>query len=252
MVVLQPAPSASGICRSGTAVLGHRRDDGGVAPAIVAGWVVDDSGIWRAWVGFAAALNLAIWRLNALTGSDYEAMPVHVILGASQGLYRSCASAGQSGSPAGCWQPGHRIGDRAARETNGHVVPLDATQPARSDAVSRQRLNCMDGWTGRSTVLARSCSSRRALDDRGGVGANPGGELDQRLCNGEGGGPGDVEQGGSIVLVSSAAVRTGLANHEAIAAAKAGVIGLRCWLPPPTHLGGSASTASLPGWCERR
>ena len=33
-------------------------------------------------------------------------------------------------------------------------------------------------------------------------------------------------RGGSIVLVSSAAARTGIANHEAIAAAKAGVIGL--------------------------
>jgi 3-oxoacyl-[acyl-carrier protein] reductase len=32
--------------------------------------------------------------------------------------------------------------------------------------------------------------------------------------------------GGSLVLVSSAAAQTGLANHEAIAAAKAGVIGL--------------------------
>ena len=32
--------------------------------------------------------------------------------------------------------------------------------------------------------------------------------------------------GGSIVLMSSAAARTGLASHEAIAAAKAGVIGL--------------------------
>ena len=32
--------------------------------------------------------------------------------------------------------------------------------------------------------------------------------------------------GGSIVLVSSAAARVGLVNHEAIAAAKAGVIGL--------------------------
>jgi NAD(P)-dependent dehydrogenase (short-subunit alcohol dehydrogenase family) len=32
--------------------------------------------------------------------------------------------------------------------------------------------------------------------------------------------------GGSIVLVSSAAARLGLANHEAIAAAKAGIIGL--------------------------
>jgi NAD(P)-dependent dehydrogenase (short-subunit alcohol dehydrogenase family) len=33
-------------------------------------------------------------------------------------------------------------------------------------------------------------------------------------------------EGGSVVLVSSAAARVGLANHEAIAAAKAGVIGL--------------------------
>lgn len=35
-----------------------------------------------------------------------------------------------------------------------------------------------------------------------------------------------MKQGGSIVLMSSAAARIGLANHEAIAAAKAGVIGL--------------------------
>lgn len=34
------------------------------------------------------------------------------------------------------------------------------------------------------------------------------------------------QSGGSIVLVSSAAARLGMANHEAIAAAKAGVIGL--------------------------
>lgn len=35
-----------------------------------------------------------------------------------------------------------------------------------------------------------------------------------------------MSTGGSIVLVSSAAARVGLANHEAIAAAKAGIIGL--------------------------
>lgn len=35
-----------------------------------------------------------------------------------------------------------------------------------------------------------------------------------------------MSQGGSVVLVSSAAAMEGLANHEAIAAAKAGVIGL--------------------------
>lgn len=35
-----------------------------------------------------------------------------------------------------------------------------------------------------------------------------------------------MQSGGSIVLMSTAAARTGLANHDAIAAAKAGVIGL--------------------------
>jgi NAD(P)-dependent dehydrogenase (short-subunit alcohol dehydrogenase family) len=35
-----------------------------------------------------------------------------------------------------------------------------------------------------------------------------------------------MQTGGAIVLMSSAAARTGLANHEAIAAAKAGVVGL--------------------------
>lgn len=35
-----------------------------------------------------------------------------------------------------------------------------------------------------------------------------------------------MREGGSVVLVSSAAARAGLASHEAIAAAKAGVIGL--------------------------
>ncbi|MDI1352231.1 MAG: SDR family oxidoreductase, partial [bacterium] len=35
-----------------------------------------------------------------------------------------------------------------------------------------------------------------------------------------------MTKGGSVVLISSAAALTGLANHEAIAAAKAGIIGL--------------------------
>ena len=36
----------------------------------------------------------------------------------------------------------------------------------------------------------------------------------------------EMKKGGAVVLISSAAALTGLANHEAIAAAKAGIIGL--------------------------
>ena len=42
--------------------------------------------------------------------------------------------------------------------------------------------------------------------------------------------------GGSIVLVASAAARIGLANHEAIAAAKGGVIGLTLSAAPRAGL----------------
>ena len=53
--------------------------------------------------------------------------------------------------------------------------------------------------------------------------------------------------GGSIVFVASAAARVGLANHEAIAAAKGGVIGLcLAAAASSTRRGASVSIVSLP------
>jgi NADP-dependent 3-hydroxy acid dehydrogenase YdfG len=54
--------------------------------------------------------------------------------------------------------------------------------------------------------------------------------------------------GGSLVLMSSAAARVGLANHDAIAAAKAGSSASRCRPPPRTQPATCASTSSRPVW----
>ena len=46
-----------------------------------------------------------------------------------------------------------------------------------------------------------------------------------------------MTQGGSVVLIGSAAAEIGLANHEAIAAAKAGILGLARSAATYAHLG---------------
>ena len=61
-----------------------------------------------------------------------------------------------------------------------------------------------------------------------------------------------MQTGGSIVLMSSAAARTGLANHEAIAAAKAGVIGLALSAAASYAPRGIRVTVVAPGRSEER
>ena len=58
--------------------------------------------------------------------------------------------------------------------------------------------------------------------------------------------------GGSVVLVSSAAARVGLCNHEAIAAAKAGVIGLTLSAAATYAPRASGLTAWPPAWSARQ
>lgn len=113
-----------------------------------------------------------------------------------------------------------------AAEVGGHAVPLDATCATHVDRCLAEALeqhgridgvaNCVgsmllkpahlttdDEW---AAVLASNLTSA-FLTVRAAVRAMTG-------------------TGGSVVLVSSAAARLGLANHDAIAAAKAGVLGL--------------------------
>ncbi len=150
-----------------------------------------------------------------------------VILGAGGGigsaLARQLASkganmvlAGRSAGPLG----------ELATEVGGIAVPLDARNPDEiAEAVNRaeSEFGGIDGivnCVGSLLLKPAHVTTDAQWDDT--IATN----LTSAFGAVRAGARSMRKQGGSIVLVSSAAAQTGLANHEAIAAAKGGVIGL--------------------------
>jgi len=103
---------------------------------------------------------------------------------------------------------------------------VDATDPDQIDACADQAAAALGGLTGitncAGSLLLKPAHLTSAAEWNATLAAN--------LTSGFGcvraAGRLLRADGGSVVLVSSAAARVGLANHEAIAAAKAGIIGL--------------------------
>jgi NAD(P)-dependent dehydrogenase (short-subunit alcohol dehydrogenase family) len=152
--------------------------------------------------------------------------PAVLIMGASGGigsaLARRLAADGTRVALAG--RDAERL--RAlAEETGGSILTLDATRPAEVEAAAARvveemgRLdgiaNCVGSLLLKPAHLTsdEEWASTLALNLTSAFGAL---RAAARA----------LASGGSVVLMSSAAARIGLANHEAIAAAKAGVIGL--------------------------
>lgn len=149
-----------------------------------------------------------------------------LILGASGGigssLARLLASAGTRVALGG--RDAERL-HPLADETGGLVLTLDATKPAEVEAAAARvveqtgRLdgiaNCVGSLLLKPAHLTsdEEWASTLALNLTSAFGAVRAAAR-------------SLGSGGSVVLVSSAAARLGLPNHEAIAAAKAGVIGL--------------------------
>ena len=112
-----------------------------------------------------------------------------------------------------------------AEETGGLALTLDATRPSEVESAARrvvEEVGHLDGVTNCvGSLLLKPAhltseeewASTMALNLTSSFGAV---RAAARA----------LSSGGSVVLMSSAAGRLGLANHEAIAAAKAGVIGL--------------------------
>ena len=152
---------------------------------------------------------------------------VHVVLGAS-GAIGSALARQLAGRGARLVLGGRDTAalDALAAETGGLPCPGDASAPEaaeRAVAIARERYGRLDGAANCvGSVLLKPAHLTKDDEFAAALATNLWSAFHLvraavRAMDGD---------GGSIVLVSTAAARTGLPNHEAIAAAKAGVIGL--------------------------
>lgn len=154
--------------------------------------------------------------------------PVHLVLGATGGigsaLSRRLAAEGARVVVAG--RTREKV-DSLAAELGGQGLTLDATHFAEVEAGVRQAVDSfgrIDGVAcciGSILLKPAHLTSEEELQQT----------LDQNVKSAfaavrAAARPMQAQGAGSIVLLSSSAARLGLANHEAIAAAKAAVIGL--------------------------
>ena len=159
--------------------------------------------------------------------ADSSEGPVYILLGATGGIGSAVA---------------HRLADDGAQlllgartesdvrsladETGGDAVPLDATEFSEvQDIVDHAtdtygRLDGIANFVG--SILLKPAHLTSIDEYREQVRLN----LDTAFNTVKAAGRPMMRNGGSIVLMTSAVARTGLKNHEAIAAAKGGVTGL--------------------------
>jgi 3-oxoacyl-[acyl-carrier protein] reductase len=159
-------------------------------------------------------------------GVERAKRPVHVVIGAAGGLgsavARRLVDAGATVVAAG--RDGARL-DALAAEIGADPVVVDATsfeavESCLAGALERHgRLDGVVNCAG-SLLLKPAHLTRREEWD-----AILASNLTTAFATVRAAGR-TMSSGGSVVLVSSAVARTGLPNHEAVAAAKAGVAGL--------------------------
>lgn len=113
-----------------------------------------------------------------------------------------------------------------AEETGAEIHSMDATDPQAVERVFDQAVRHFDGIDGAincvGTVFLKPAHRTNDEEWEHTCALN----LDTAFYTVRAAAGRMQKKGGTIVLVSSAAARIGLANHDAIAAAKAGVIGL--------------------------
>jgi NAD(P)-dependent dehydrogenase (short-subunit alcohol dehydrogenase family) len=153
--------------------------------------------------------------------------PCYVVLGATGGIGSElCRRLVESGANVvAASRNADKLGALAAR-LSVKPVTVDATdgeQVAACLAGTQQTFGQIDGLTNCvGSLLLKPAHSTTDAEWQATLAAN----LTTAFVTVRAGAKAMLQTGGSIVLVSSVAARIGLANHEAIAAAKAGVIGL--------------------------
>ncbi|MGD2216884.1 MAG: SDR family oxidoreductase [Gemmatimonadales bacterium] len=160
-------------------------------------------------------------------GRGGEAGSVHVVLGATGGIgsavARHLAEAGSRLMVAA--RDGEKV-DRLARELDAESQVLDATrfdEVERCVSAAREAYGRVDGLVNCvGSVLLKPAHLTSEEEFNQTLTLN----LGSAFAAVRAGAQAMRKEGGSIVLVSSAAAGVGLVNHEVIAAAKAGINGL--------------------------
>lgn len=153
--------------------------------------------------------------------------PVHVLLGATGGIGSATARRlAASGARLVLAARGEEALKALADELDADPVPLDATDGPAVDALfagAAERHGRVDGAVNLVGSLLLKPAHRTSDSEWAET-------LSQNLTSAfhtvRGAAKVMLRSGGSIVLLTSAVARVGMRNHEAIAAAKAGVIGL--------------------------
>ena len=153
---------------------------------------------------------------------------VYVVLGGTGGIGSAVSRALAEGGArlAIAARDRQRLDAIAGELGNAEVSSLDASDIEAVDAFVRsviERHGRVDGVVNCvGSIVLKSAHATKPDEWHATLRAN----LDSAFAAVRAGARAMTKTGGSIVLMSSAAARVGLPNHEAIAAAKAGVIGL--------------------------
>jgi NAD(P)-dependent dehydrogenase (short-subunit alcohol dehydrogenase family) len=160
--------------------------------------------------------------------NDMERRPVYVILGGSSGIGSAVARNLVAGGAkvALAARGAERLESLAAELGSASTGVVDATNMSAVENFVRSTADANEGIDGIvncvGSILLKAAHQTREEEWRHTISAN----LDSAFATVRAGAKVMGRSGGSIVLMASAAARVGLPSHEAIAAAKAGVIGL--------------------------
>ena len=157
-----------------------------------------------------------------------DRQPVYVILGGTGGIGSAVARrlVRDGAAVAVAARGTERLGALSGELGGIHTGVLEATDTAAVEAFVRAAAEAHGGVDGVvncvGSILLKAAHLTSDEDWRRTIAAN----LDTAFAAVRAGAKVMAKSGGSIVLMSSAAATVGLPNHEAIAAAKAGVAGL--------------------------
>jgi len=162
-----------------------------------------------------------------MSSPDSDPAPAYLVFGATGGIGSSLARrlAGRGARLVVAARDADRLRALAA-EIGADPYPVDATRFDEVNACAEaavQRFGRLDGVANCvGSLLLKPAHSTTEAEWMATVATN----LTSAFAVSRAAAKAMTATGGSIVLVSSAAARVGLMNHEAIAATKAGVIGL--------------------------